>query len=87
MTKRTVTVKSVSDDDLQGLQNSAGAAGDIIMAAIAELARTGKFDGDEWTALEPHEVRRVNKMTKRQALKECVDVINAARRESEREWE
>lgn len=85
MTKRTVTVKSVSDDDLQGLQNSAGAAGDIIMAAIAELARTGEFDGDEWTALEPYEVRRVNKMTKREALKKCVDVINDARRESE--WE
>jgi hypothetical protein len=47
MSKRIVTVKSVTNVDLQSLQNSAGAAGDILMAAIAELARTGKFDRDD----------------------------------------
>ena len=77
MAKKIVTVKSVTNAELQSLQNAAGAAGDIEMAAIAELARTGEFDGDDW-ALDLAERRRVDAMTKRDALKRCVEVIRDA---------
>lgn len=82
MAKKIVTMKTVTDKDLQELQNSAGRAGDILMAAMAELARTGEYDVDDW-ALNPHEQAQMRGMTKREALKECVEVIAAAQREEE----
>lgn len=78
MARKIVTVKSVTDAELQLLQNAAGAAGDIEMAAIAELARVGKFDGDDW-ALDRTERRLVEAMTPHEALKLCVKAINDAR--------
>jgi hypothetical protein len=82
MTKKNITVKSVTESELQSLQNAAGAAGDIEMAAIAELARTGEFDGDDW-ALDTSERRRVDALTQRQALKRCVEVLRDAQAQEE----
>jgi hypothetical protein len=72
-----MTKKIVTDAELQSLQNGAAAAGDIEMAAIAELARTGEFAGDDW-ALDTAERLRVNAMTQRDALRRCVEVIRDA---------
>jgi uncharacterized tellurite resistance protein B-like protein len=83
MAKKIVTMKSVTDADLQSLQNSAGQASDVEMAAIAELARVGAIDGDDWAWSSTSDRRRITSMSQREALKECVEVIAAAQREEE----
>ena len=82
MSKRIITVWSITNAELQRLQKLASAAGDFEMAAIAELARVGEFDGDDWI-LDARERRRVSAMTQREALVRCVELMKELIKNSE----
>lgn len=72
-----VTSKSVTEAQISGLQTSAGTAGDVMMAAICEVALKGSIDIDDW-ALSSKEARKVADMTRDEALTAVVDAINDA---------
>ena len=72
----TTTTKSLTESQIRRLSTAAAEAGDIAQVAICDLALTGSFDRDEWSALDGRDADRVEAMTRDEAYAVVVDVLN-----------
>lgn len=70
------TIKSLTESQIHSLSIAAAEAGDIAQVAICDLALTGGFDRDEWSALDGRDADRVEAMTRDEAYASIVGVLN-----------
>jgi hypothetical protein len=76
------TIDNVSPEQLSALRDEAGAAGDYMMVAIAELAMAHEAnditDPSEYELLDSDERAELAEMGTLDALRKCVESINDA---------
>lgn len=70
------TVKNLTNDRIRRLSTAAAEAGDIAQVAICDLALTGSFDRDDWSALDGRDADRVEAMTRDEAYAAIVEALN-----------
>ena len=76
MSTKIITTKNVTDAEIAALGAASAEHDDFEQVAICELAITGNFDADDFTALSREEARKVGSMSQQDAITACVDVLN-----------
>jgi hypothetical protein len=72
------TTKSLTETQISKLRTEAYQAGDYAMGAICDLAISGHFSADDYTAISSDDAARVAKMSRDDAYTAIVDAINDA---------
>lgn len=73
------TDKTITDQDIRNLRTEAFENADYLQGVMCDLALEGEIDFDDYTVLEPDEVRSLANMTQAEALHACEKAIREAR--------